>query len=181
MRYFVTTPDGEEKGPYDEDVIRGWLREGSMPGSAPVRAENESTSQPASAVFPSSAPAGGFAPPAAPPKPAGGYGAPAGGYGAPAGGFGAPQPPFGASPGAGAPPANIYAPPVETGGDGWVTMNQGNFWQGFALGFFCGCIGLIISYASSSMGSETKRGVRIGFAVQFAVGMLFRLMALAAR
>lgn len=163
MRYFVTTPDGE-KGPYEEDHVRDWLRTGTMPSDASVRAENESVGRPATAVFPGVA---GAAPPA---------------------NFGAPQPPIGASPGGFGGPGqgygpnpNIYAPPVASGGEEWVQANTGNFGQGFVFGFFCGCIALIWSYVSKDMGSETKRGVRVGFAVGFAIGMVFRLLALAAK
>jgi hypothetical protein len=155
MRYYVTTPQGE-KGPYEEEHVREWLRAGTMPNDASVRREDEAMGRPASIVFP-----GETAP----------------------GGFGPAQPPFGASPGGYAPPqANVYAPPVTSaGGDDWVRVNTGSFGQGFVFGFFCGCIALIWSFVSSDMGTETKRGVRVGFAVGFAIGMVFRLIALASQ
>ena len=119
-----------------------------MPRDALTRAENETTSAPASTVFPGEAPA---APYGAPPAPA--------------------------------PAFNPYAPPVDDGGGStdWIPMNQGSFGTGFAFGFFCGCIALIVSYTSSSMGSETKRGVRYGFVTGMAIGILVRVLAAAAR
>lgn len=91
-----------------------------------------------------------------------------GAFGPPGGGA------FGAAP-------NVYAPPVATSGGGdWVNANPGNFGLGFAFGFFCGCIALIVSYVSKDMGSETKRGVRIGFVVSFVIGAIVRIIALAA-
>jgi hypothetical protein len=78
---------------------------------------------------------------------------------------------------------NVYAPPLAVGDtDNWVDMNQGSFGTGFALGFFCGCIALIASYMdSTNMGSETRRGVRTGFAVGMAIGILSRIMIAASR
>jgi hypothetical protein len=156
MRYYLTTPNGE-KGPYEEIHILEWLRTGAMPTDALVRREDEATGRPASVVFPGEAPSA----PAA---------------------FGAPQPPFGASPGSyGGSQPNMYAPPVTTGGSDWVHTNSGNFGQGFVFGFFCGCIALIWSYASRDMGSETKRGIRTGFVVAFAIGTIVRVIAAASR
>jgi hypothetical protein len=148
MRYYVTAPDGE-KGPYEEQQVREWLRAGTMPRDALVRAENEPMGRPATLVFPDMGGGSAFGPP----------------------GGGA----FGAAP-------NVYAPPVAMGGGGdWVQANPGNFGLGFAFGFFCGCIALIVSYVSKDMGSETKRGVRIGFIVSFVIGAIVRIVALAAR
>ncbi len=77
---------------------------------------------------------------------------------------------------------NVYAPPLATGGSDWVHVHQGSFGTGFAFGFFCGCIALIASYMdSTNMGSETKRGVRTGFAVGMAIGILTRVIAAASR
>lgn len=150
MRYYLTTPSGEQ-GPYEEQHIREWLRSGTMPKDAPVRAENETTTTPASQLFPGEASA-----PAAPPF-------------APSG-----PTPLGA--------ANMYAPPIETGGNhDWVVDNQGSFGKGFVIGFFCGCIALIASYVMKDMGSETKRGIRVGFATGFAIGMVIRIIAAASR
>jgi hypothetical protein len=139
MRYYVTTAQGEQ-GPYDESHIRGWLREGTMPRDALVRAEGETTGSPATTVFPGEAPA-------------------------PA--------PLRDNPW----PNNPYAPPADNSSPtDWVHVNQGNFASGFVFGFFCGCIALICSYTMDSMGTETKRGVRMGFVVAFAIGMLGRIM-----
>lgn len=151
MRYYVTAPDGE-KGPYEEQQVREWLRAGTMPRDALVRAENEPMGRPANLVFPDMGGGGAFGPPGG-------------------GAFGA------------APNPNMYAPPVAMGGGGgdWVQANPGNFGLGFAFGFFCGCIALIVSYVSKDMGSETKRGVRIGFAVSFAIGAVVRIIAALSR
>lgn len=149
MRYYVSAPDGE-KGPYEEQQVREWLRAGTMPRDALVRGENEPMGRPAHLVFPDGG-AGGSA------------------FGPPGGMA------FGAAP-------NVYAPPTAQGGSNdWVQPNVGSFGQGFVFGFFCGCIALIWSYVSKDMGSETKRGVRIGFAVSFVIGLIFRLIAIAAR
>jgi hypothetical protein len=154
MRYFVTTPNGEQ-GPYEEDVLRGWLRDGAMPTDAPVRPELGTMSQPASSVFPGDVP-----------RPFGG-----------APGFGPAQPSFGAS------PANMYAPPTYTGGasDGWVHVNQGSLALGVVCGFLCSCIALIVALVSSSMGSETKRGIYIGFGIKIAIAVIVNLIAAAGR
>lgn len=138
MRYYVTTPQGEQ-GPYEETHVRGWLRAGTMPRDALVRAEGETIGLPATDVFPGEAPA-------------------------PA--------PLRDNPW----PNNPYAPPADTGTSDWVGANQGNFASGFVFGFFCGCIALICSYTMDSMGSETKRGVRTGFAVGMAIGLLGRMI-----
>ena len=80
------------------------------------------------------------------------------------------------------PAVNMYAPPADTSSNGgWVHVNQGNFASGFVFGFFCGCIALICSYTMDSMGTETKRGVRTGFAVGMAVGFLSRIIIAASR
>jgi hypothetical protein len=148
MRYYVTAPDGE-KGPYEEQQVREWLRAGTMPKDALVRGEDEPMGRPAHLVFPDMAGGSAFGPP---------------------GGMA-----FGAAP-------NVYAPPVAMGGSNeWVNANPGNFGLGFAFGFFCGCIALIVSYVSKDMGSETKRGVRIGFIVAFVIGAIVRVIAIAAR
>ncbi|HJN77176.1 MAG TPA: hypothetical protein QGF58_24845 [Myxococcota bacterium] len=51
---------------------------------------------------------------------------------------------------------------------------EGTFWGGFLAGFFGGCIGAILVLAIAK-GAETKKGAKIGFAIQFAVGILLRL------
>lgn len=80
------------------------------------------------------------------------------------------------------PAPNMYAPPAYSSSPSdFLPMNQGSFASGFALGFFCGCFALIASYTMDSMGSETKRGVRTGFAVGMALGLLGRLIAAASR
>ena len=156
MRYFVTAPGGE-KGPYEDHHIREWLRAGTMPRDALVRAEEDATGQPAHVVFPDDVAA-------APPPAAAPFGPPTGGV-----------TPFGASP-------NFYAPPVAfDGANEWIGNNPGNLGLGFVFGFFCGCIALIVSYVSKDMGSETKRGVRIGFVTGAVIGIAIRLIAAASR
>ncbi|MDI1442656.1 hypothetical protein [Polyangium sp. 6x1] len=56
MRYYVTIQSGDEKGPYEENEVRAWLAAGTMPRTAPTRAENEATTRPAWEVFPGVAP-----------------------------------------------------------------------------------------------------------------------------
>jgi hypothetical protein len=91
-----------------------------------------------------------------------------------------PMPPTRAAPPVTGP--SVFDSPIADGGSNdWVHMNQGSFASGFVFGFFCGCIALLVSYTSSSMGSETKRGVRVGFAVGLAIGMLLRLLAAASQ
>ncbi|MDC3981500.1 hypothetical protein KEG57_13385 [Polyangium jinanense] len=56
MRYYVTIQSGEEKGPYEENEVRAWLAAGTMPRTAPTRAEQEALARPAWEVFPGVAP-----------------------------------------------------------------------------------------------------------------------------
>lgn len=51
MKYFVATQNGE-KGPYEEEEIRSWLRSDTMPGDALVRDPSDAMGRPASQVFP---------------------------------------------------------------------------------------------------------------------------------
>lgn len=53
---------------------------------------------------------------------------------------------------------------------------EGTFGGGFAAGFFGGCIGFILVLAIAK-GEETKRGAKIGFGIQFVLGILVRVMA----
>ena len=78
-------------------------------------------------------------------------------------------------------PGDVYAPPDDIEEEVEAVRDRGNFGNGFAFGFFCGCIALIVSYVSKDMGSETKRGVRIGFAVSFAIGAVVRIIAALSR
>lgn len=57
-----------------------------------------------------------------------------------------------------------------------VPTNAGNLLGGLALGFFCGCIGLLIAYVGN-FGAETKKGAAIGFGVGLVVGVISRLLA----
>jgi hypothetical protein len=52
----------------------------------------------------------------------------------------------------------------------------GNFWGGFAAGFFGGCIGLGLVLLIAK-GAQTKRGVLYGFLTQLFVGIAFRAFA----
>ena len=56
MRYYVTIQTGEEKGPYEENEVRAWLAAGTMPRTAPTRAEHEAVARPAWEMFPGVAP-----------------------------------------------------------------------------------------------------------------------------
>lgn len=53
---------------------------------------------------------------------------------------------------------------------------EGNFFLGFAGGFFGGCIGAILVHAMAK-GEQTKKGARVGFISQMAVGFLLRAVA----
>ncbi len=57
-------------------------------------------------------------------------------------------------------------------------MTEGSIGLGFCAGFFGGCIGLGLVYAIAK-GPATKKGALIGFGCQFAVGILFRVIAAA--
>ena len=50
--------------------------------------------------------------------------------------------------------------------------NLGSFWTGAVFAFFFGWIALIASFLSSSMGSETKKGIRIIFAVKLFITLM---------
>ena len=147
MEYYVTTPDGE-KGPHEEETIRGWIRDGTIPRDTPVRRANEMGSRPASFVFPNEAPelpstnasSDDFHNPYAPPK--------------------------------------ILSVPIAPMGEAFV--DPGSFGWGLVLGLVCGCFAFIWSFmAESKMGSETKRGVHVGFLIQFVLGLLYRLVSAA--
>ena len=53
---------------------------------------------------------------------------------------------------------------------------EGSFFLGFAAGFFGGCIGAILVHAMAK-GTETKKGARVGFISQMAIGFLLRALA----
>ncbi|MBL8610047.1 MAG: hypothetical protein JNL38_22110 [Myxococcales bacterium] len=57
-------------------------------------------------------------------------------------------------------------------------MTEGSIGLGFCAGFFGGCIGLGLVYAIAK-GPATKKGALIGFGCQFAVGIVFRVIAAA--
>ncbi|MCP4810392.1 MAG: hypothetical protein GY913_22735 [Proteobacteria bacterium] len=53
---------------------------------------------------------------------------------------------------------------------------EGNFFLGFAAGFFGGCIGALLVLAMAK-GTQTKKGARVGFGAQLVVGALLRVVA----
>ena len=68
---------------------------------------------------------------------------------------------------------NVYAPPAAMSDEGgWVHVQSGSFWGGFVSGFFCGCWAFAYSHMASSMGSETKRGIRMGFLTNCGLNLL---------
>ena len=78
--------------------------------------------------------------------------------------------------GFGSPPAAMNA---SFEADDGIPLNEGNLLGGIALGFFCGCIGLIIAHVGN-FGAETKKGAAIGFGIGIVVGGISRLLAAAA-
>jgi hypothetical protein len=60
-------------------------------------------------------------------------------------------------------------------------IDPGSFGSGFVFGLFCGCLAFLYSLWSDSMGSETKRGVKVGFAIHFVLGLIFRIIKEVAR
>ena len=45
------------------------------------------------------------------------------------------------------------------------SAKTGNFWLGLLAGFFCSCFALIVSFLwDDDMGTETRKGIHIGFA-----------------
>lgn len=67
---------------------------------------------------------------------------------------------------------DVYAPPGDDGlaaGDDGYVPDAGSYWKGFALGFFFGCIALLLSSRSRS---ETRRGITHGFAVAAALTVI---------
>lgn len=71
-------------------------------------------------------------------------------------------------------PRAVYAPPDESPDS--VRVDQGSFASGFLFGFFCGCIALIWTLSSNSVGSETGRGVRAGFIAGLVIGVVGQLL-----
>lgn len=70
---------------------------------------------------------------------------------------------------------NVYAPPAMNSAYRDPDMvDPGSFSNGLLFGLFCGCIAFIWSLASSNVGSETKRGVNVGFAINFVLGIIIR-------
>lgn len=140
MEYYVTTPNGE-KGPYSEETIRKWLREGTILRDAPVRRANEMGTLPASSVFPGE--------PLAPPS----------------------------TTVSSDDPENVYAPPnVASELPGPAFVDPGSFGWGLVFGLCCGCFAYIGSLALDGMGSDTKRGVKVGFIIQAVLGVTYRLL-----
>lgn len=77
------------------------------------------------------------------------------------------------------PVTNVYAPPAAmSDGDGWVQVKTGSFGWGFVSGFFCGCWAFAYSYMASNIGTETKRGIRMGFLTNCGLNVLFLVIQL---
>ena len=77
---------------------------------------------------------------------------------------------------------NVYAPPaINSSYRDADFVDPGSFSNGLLFGLFCGCIAFIYSLASSNVGSETKRGIHIGFAINFVLGIVFRIIGAAAK
>jgi len=82
-------------------------------------------------------------------------------------------------PRAAADPENPYAPPAEDDEEGagpadsWRPSEPpGNFALGLAIGFFCGCIGLVYSFWAPS---GTRRGIWVGVGGQFVFGVMLEV------
>ncbi len=72
---------------------------------------------------------------------------------------------------------NVYAPPASTSTYGDPDfVDQGSFAKGLTFGLICGCLAFVYAWSSSTMGSETKRGVKVGFAINFVLGMIVRMI-----
>lgn len=72
---------------------------------------------------------------------------------------------------------DVYAPPAAdepVAPAGAIEREPGNYWLGFALGFFGGCIALVLS---GSAKPETRKGIITGFGVGLALGLLLRVIA----
>ena len=58
-------------------------------------------------------------------------------------------------------------------------MDNGSTAIGFIVGFFGGCIGLILVYLLTKA-PDTRRGAVIGFVVSIVLGVIFSVLVLAA-
>ncbi len=150
LRYYVIAND-REKGPYTLAQLRSSQRDGALTQATRVRAENEEQSRPLSEVLG----LGMLAQPREPSRSRGRGGRPAGRLDL----------------------EDVYAPPAEApvrdDRDSFVPADQGSYWNGFALGFFGGCIALVFTRKAKP---ETRRGVVHGFGVGLAVGFLVRMI-----
>lgn len=85
---------------------------------------------------------------------------------------------------AAAPAASVYTPPVAMNiSPAWVEEDRGSFAKGFIAGLLCGCWALmvVVFLSHRTMGSETKRGIYVGFAINMCIGILYALMKGTAR
>src|SRR4051812_43975025 len=76
-----------------------------------------------------------------------------------------------------APAPNIYAPPIAPV-VGWEQpADQGQVWKGVVAGLICGCWAIlaVIVFPNDRIGSETKKGIYIGFVINFIVGVLYAI------
>jgi hypothetical protein len=147
-RYFVRS-GGHERGPYTFAQLEASQRVGTLGETTLVRAEDEADAHPLGEVL---------------------------GQGLRV------EPP---APGRDDPPrqkvdlGNIYAPPADepvASDRRPPSADQGNYWIGFAIGFFGGCIALLLS---SHAKPETRRGLVTGFAVALGLGILVEILEVA--
>jgi len=153
-RYHVRSGD-REKGPYTLAQLRASLRDGALGSATLVRAEDEAEARPLGEVL-------GMGVLAEPREPR--RAAASGRKSERAAGS--------------VELADVYAPPgidepAQAGPDSLASADRGNYWLGFALGFFGGCLALLLSRNAKP---ETRRGVGTGFVVGLGTGILFRIL-----
>lgn len=74
--------------------------------------------------------------------------------------------------------ADSYEAELKSGSVGLGELKSGSFGWGLVCGCVFSLISLIASFLSSSMGSETKRGVRLGFMIRLGVTLLLLMILL---
>jgi hypothetical protein len=77
---------------------------------------------------------------------------------------------------------NVYAPPTDDAPveseRSSLPADEGNYWLGFALGFFGGCIALIFGRNAKP---KTRQGIFTGFAVGAGLGILVRILEMSSK
>jgi hypothetical protein len=59
---------------------------------------------------------------------------------------------------------------------GWNEADKGSVWTGLCAGTFCGCWAIIaVLLSSRTMGSETKRGIYIGFFINLIFSFIYAI------